>query len=278
MVNVGAGKAWWTGKRCSLLNFQPAASVKQGIYEPGVSTWGGSVIKSEADGLYHAHAAEMLAGCGISSWTHNSQSVHFTAKDPLGPYTRQAIAQPRFSHNPSATVLPDGSWLLFHLGMGIPRRNAAQGIEPVYTNCSQGQTLGTPTEWTSACDSHGCTGPFDGDWNTQVLRSTTGPAGPWVVHNISTKTHDGSPTYGINDNGSPLAPHLLNSSAVSEFSVMFAARNRYHGCHKMDCSELAIARAPTWQGPYVLDALPVCEGPLCHNGSIPDWRVYCEDP
>ena len=59
---------------------------------------------------------------------------------------------------------------------------------------------------------------------------------------------------------------------------MFAARNRYNGCHKMDCSELGIARAPTWAGPYVLDALPVCDGPLCRNGTIPDWRVYCEDP
>eukprot|EP01043_Picozoa_sp_COSAG02_P075543 COSAG02_NODE_15626_length_1154_cov_1.003791_1_plen_140_part_01 len=119
LIMVGAGKPWWTGEYCSLLNFEPAASVQQGIYEPGVSTWGGSVIKSEVDGLYHAHAAEMLEGCGISSWTHNSQSVHFTAEDPLGPYTRKAVAQPRCSHNPSATVLPDGSWLLFHLGMGI---------------------------------------------------------------------------------------------------------------------------------------------------------------
>lgn len=271
-------KAWWKGERCGLLNFEPAASVEQGIYQPGVSTWGGSVIKSGKDGLFHAHVAEMMAGCGISSWTHNSQSVHFTAKDPLGPYTRQGVVQPRFSHNPSATVLPDGSWLLYHLGMGVPRHNAAQGVEPVYTNCSQGETFGQPTEWKSACDSHGCTGPFDDDWYTQVLRSTAGPAGPWVIHNISTETHNGASTFGINDNGAPLAPHLLNSSTVSEFSIMFAARNRYNGCHKMDCSELGIARASTWEGPYVLDALPVCSGPLCRNGTIPDWRVYCEDP
>ena len=194
-------KPWWKGERCSLLNFEPAASVEQGIYQEGVSTWGGSVVKSETDGLYHAHAAEMLAGCGISSLTHNSQSVHFTASDPLGPYTRQAVTQPRFSHNPSATVLPDGSWLLYHLGLGVPRQNAAQGVEPIYTNCSGGSTIGTPTEWTSACDSHGCTGSFDGDQYTQVLRSTAGPAGPWMVHNITTKTHDGAKTYGINDNG-----------------------------------------------------------------------------
>ena len=114
-------KPWWKGERCSLLNFAAAASLEQGIYQEGVSTWGGSVVKSEVDGLYHAHAAEMLAGCGISSWTHNSQAVHFVSKTPLGPYTRQAVTQSRFSHNPSATVLPDGSWLLYHLGFGRAR-------------------------------------------------------------------------------------------------------------------------------------------------------------
>ena len=64
--------------------------------------------------------------------------MHFVSKAPLGPYARQAVTQARFSHNPSATVLPDGSWLLYHLGLGAPRRNAAQGVEPIYTNCSGG--------------------------------------------------------------------------------------------------------------------------------------------
>ena len=61
-------KPWWRGPTCTLLNFEPAATIEQGIHQEGVSTWGGSVIRSEKDGLYHAHAAEMLAGCGISAW------------------------------------------------------------------------------------------------------------------------------------------------------------------------------------------------------------------
>ena len=212
--------------------------------------------------------------------THNSQSVHFTATSPLGPFTRKDVTQHRFSHNPSATVLPDGSWLLYHLGIGRPRYNAKQGVEPVFTECKDGQTLGKPAEWNSSCDSYNCTGSMDGDRFTQVLHSMVGPAGPWVTHNITTKTHTGDETFGINDNGAPLAPHLLNHSSApsSEFSIMFSARNRYHGCHKVDCSELGIARAASWVGPYVLDPLPVCEGNLCKNGTIPDWRVYCEDP
>eukprot|EP01052_Picozoa_sp_SAG31_P062519 SAG31_NODE_21494_length_548_cov_0.812918_1_plen_125_part_01 len=80
-------KAWWTGENCTRLNLVPAASLHEGIWQQGVSTWGGSVIRSKVDGLYHAHVAEMLAGCGISAWIHNSQSVHFTSISPLGPYT-----------------------------------------------------------------------------------------------------------------------------------------------------------------------------------------------
>ena len=220
-------KPWWRGDRCTLLNFQRAASLQQGIFQREVSTWGASVIFSDKDNLYHGHAAEMLAGCGISAWTHNSQSVHYTSPTPLGPFTRQGVTQSRFSHNPSATVLPDGSWLLYHLGLGSPRYNAKQGVEPLYTNCSGGETFGTPEEWTSACDSHGCTGSFDGDAYTAVLRSTAGPAGPWRTHNITTVTHRGDSTYGINDNGAPLAPHLLANASSSEFTLMFSARNRY---------------------------------------------------
>ena len=59
---------------------------------------------------------------------------------------------------------------------------------------------------------------------------------------------------------------------------MFAARGRYDDCPMNNCSQLGMARASTWQGPYVLDAVPVCEGALCRNGSTPDWATLCEDP
>ena len=78
--------------------------------------------------------------------------------------------------------------------------------EPTYTNCSRGQTLGTPAPFNAWRT------PFDGNYRTQVLRSTAGPAGPWTAHNISTTNHDGSATYGINDNGAPFPPHILAQS------------------------------------------------------------------
>ena len=49
------------------------------------------------------------------------------------------------------------------------RHNKQQGTEPIYTNCSEGSTIGRPEEWISLCDSNACTGPMvDGDTYTQV--------------------------------------------------------------------------------------------------------------
>ena len=87
-----------------------------------MSTWGGSVVKGR-DGLYHAHAAEFRGNCGVAAWTSTSTCRHFTAKAPLGPYTRKDLVQGVFCHNPSATIDKDGSWLLYHLGTGHRRFN-----------------------------------------------------------------------------------------------------------------------------------------------------------
>ena len=58
-----------------------------------LSTWGGSVVRDETDGLYHAHCAEFLSHCGVNAWTHNSISAHFTSETPLGPFVRRDTAQ-----------------------------------------------------------------------------------------------------------------------------------------------------------------------------------------
>ena len=92
------------------------------VFEEDVSTWGGSVVKGR-DGLYHAHAAEFRGNCGVAAWTSTSTCRHFTAKAPLGPYTRKDLVQGVFCHNPSATIDKDGSWLLYHLGTGHRRFN-----------------------------------------------------------------------------------------------------------------------------------------------------------
>ena len=45
-------------------------------------------------------AAEMAQRCTLGAWTTNSQVVTAVSDTPTGPYVRQAIAIPPWSHNP----------------------------------------------------------------------------------------------------------------------------------------------------------------------------------
>jgi hypothetical protein len=38
---------------------------------------------------------------------------------PTGPFVRQGIAIPPWSHNPEAIVTPDGTWVIYTLGPGL---------------------------------------------------------------------------------------------------------------------------------------------------------------
>jgi len=101
------------------------ATLDSDFKEDGVSTWGGSIVyKEEADpsqtkakgsggGSWHMYAAEMLGGCGITSWQSNSQVVHAVADSPLGPWTRTpGVTLHVWAHCPNGAVSPDGAILL----------------------------------------------------------------------------------------------------------------------------------------------------------------------
>jgi hypothetical protein len=91
-------KPWWRGTACEQLNLVPAHSITDGIFLPGVSTWGGSAVRTA--GITHAFASEMSHHCGVAAWERNSRCVHLSARDPAGPYTRHGIAMPTWCHNP----------------------------------------------------------------------------------------------------------------------------------------------------------------------------------
>jgi hypothetical protein len=69
--------AGWKGRTCEVLDLLPVDPQKVGLVLPNrdSSTWGGSVVYHEADGvgLYHMFASEILYNCGLYSWTTNSQ-------------------------------------------------------------------------------------------------------------------------------------------------------------------------------------------------------------
>lgn len=220
--------------------------------------------------MIHAYAAEFTQHCGVRPWQSNSLCAHFTARDPLGPFTRRDVVNPVWCHNPSITVTPEGEWLMYHVGSGVP------STKPQYTNCSDGATIGKV-----AADlmhtAEGAVGASELQGPTMSVFSSPGPDGPWKDNRVSLVTSTGWPTGGLS-NPAPLPPHSLaalnHSAGGNRWMVMFAARNRYGAWS----SQLGIARAAAWDAQYVLDADPVCSGPLCRNGSTPDWRTFCEDP
>ena len=134
LCDVGSGvcacDAAWLGTCCSALNLEPASrSNGLGYRHPATSTWGGNILPvTEANGTtFHMWIAEMAprgttgddgaGSCGLTTWGSNSQITHVTAAQPLGPYVRQQVAVPIWSHNPLVRRLGD-TFAMFHIGSG----------------------------------------------------------------------------------------------------------------------------------------------------------------
>jgi hypothetical protein len=142
----------WTGDRCQTLALLPAnlSAGYRHVTESGqnISSWGGSVIWSSEDKLWHMFAAEMLNSCGLTAWACNSQVVHatspslaqrFVRSEPLiflggsggsgssgstgstgngvhGVSTPANPVQPRFAHEPTVVRGPAGEWVMYWTG------------------------------------------------------------------------------------------------------------------------------------------------------------------
>jgi hypothetical protein len=125
--SVGVCKcfAGWLGSTCEVFDLLPVNPHQGGLKLPNhdSSTWGGSVLFNDADGLYHMFASEILYNCGLYSWTTNSQVIRAVSESPYGPYRKvQVIVRP-FAHD--ANVIRDpvsGKWVLFV--------TALKGVQP----------------------------------------------------------------------------------------------------------------------------------------------------
>ena len=64
----------WKGQFCHQLNLGPArnGSGLDQLHAPLSRAWGGSVIYSKDDGLYHMYASEISKHCGIHRWVTNT--------------------------------------------------------------------------------------------------------------------------------------------------------------------------------------------------------------
>lgn len=129
----------WSGDTCGLLNLEPARPPPgSGLFSAVNSSWGGSIIQDPqpaGDGVYHMFASRFAGHCGLHSWLHNSEVIRATSVDPEGPYEYAETVLPVFAHGPSVRRMPDGSFILMHLGCGHPNRKT-----PFIKGCSNGTT------------------------------------------------------------------------------------------------------------------------------------------
>jgi hypothetical protein len=243
--------AAWGGDACQLLQLVPPAKVIPAYPPPelaaNTTSWGGSVIADPKTGLWHMYAAEMLNGCGMSTWATNSIIRHAVADKPEGPYAQKEMVMSYFSHNPTAAVAPDGTNVLWHIGCGTPNR----GMKPC-TACSGG------------ISSKSCTGSGEmvacTDNTTNILFSKS-LDGPWEQFNAPFIK---SPTMGT--------PFQVDNPTATFFpngSLLMLGRG---GITSRESSSDGVITAPSWRGPYQMHtAVGDADSPSVEDPFV--WQV-----
>ncbi len=212
----------------------------KGGVDRNVSSWGGSVQKQ--DGQYWMFAAEMSHGCDLRTWQTNSQVVSAVADTPVGPFVRQDVVIPPWSHNPQAVVAPDGTWVIFTLGPGFGKR--------VQANCTHGKDEAEANEQkTSVAHAVGSS------LVNFTVHSAPRPQGPW-------KSHTFFPV-GWNTSWSLQNPGNWNPAPV--FLPDGSLRVMAHTDWAPWAGE-TILTAPHWKGPYTV-----------RGSDLVDHCAYCEE-
>lgn len=115
----------WMGTTCEILDLLPILPQRQGLQLPHhASSWGGSVV--HVNGTYHMFASEIVNGCGLDEWTTNSQVIRAVSDTPYGPFVKQQVILPTFSHDANVVMGPNGEIVLYV--------TALLGVKPV--NCT----------------------------------------------------------------------------------------------------------------------------------------------
>lgn len=225
--------AAWTGESCSQLNLLAPEHVMAAYPPPDLigntTSWGGSVIHDSDTGIYHMFVAEMSQGCGLNSWTSNSQIAHATSASPEGPYTRRGLVAPPFAHNPTVMRAPDGTWVLYHIG-------CADGSPSQCTDCRGGVTGNCPSESETVSCTPGTT-PGVTPKTAHVLYADA-PEGPWQGLNVELQDIGQPPHMGKFGIDNP-SPYVFPNG-----SVLMLGR--------CDYSTVGYIQADQWQGPYRL--------------------------
>ena len=99
--------------------------------------------------------------CGLNAWQSDSEIIHSTSKDPVGPYTFKSLVLPHFAHGPSVRKMPNGNYFMMHLGCGYP-------FTP-FKNCTRKSADAPPPPKAPQCN----------QFNVSVMTATS-LDGPWT--------------------------------------------------------------------------------------------------
>ena len=211
------------------LDLQPAApadSGKQAYRNSSASSWGGNVVFSPKDKLYHLFNAAMTCKQNLGGWTSNSHVIHSTSTSPLGPFSTKDVSLAVWHHNPQAMLHPDGTWLLFTIGTRNP--------QPKQKGCTtQPHRLGGPK-----------TGEF-----VQLHHAQT-PSGPWTFLNL-TGNASAPGIFGPQPAGPPcprVDRNCHTAFGTNPTPWILANGTMIVGSH--DSQGFYIQVAPSWRGPY----------------------------
>lgn len=191
------------------LRFLPAPS-SNGFRNASLWSWGGGALL--VDGVYHLFASAFINGCGLRTWTTNSVAIHATSPSPLGPFTFVGRALPFYHHNVQPIRAPDGTFLIFAIGM-VP--------DPTPARCGGGGAPRAPP-------------PLGHGFESTEVWSAPTVDGPWSPVEVA---------------GSVNGRNIMNSTNPSPFfhpsgngTIVVMGHSATHQFH--------VSVAPSWRGPY----------------------------
>eukprot|EP00039_Didymoeca_costata_P004535 m.73987 g.73987 ORF g.73987 m.73987 type:complete len:431 (+) comp12442_c0_seq2:33-1325(+) len=240
---------------CGYLDFLPSPSSSpcgpactfhggEGGIDRNTTSWGGSVNYNPKDGKYWMMAAEMAEGCTLQHWTTNSQVVSAVSDTATGPFVRQSVTVNPWSHNPEAVIAPDGTWIIYTLGNGVPNKGG-----PV--NCKNTSTEKANLSKTQSAP-HNVDSKDTWTFNFTVHYASS-PEGPWKGLQISIPDF---PTNWTMNNWNP-AP-VIDPKTGSVRVMGHTDWGPWAG--------ETILEAPSWKGPY-----------RAVGGDLMDHCDYCEE-
>eukprot|EP01048_Picozoa_sp_COSAG05_P010827 COSAG05_NODE_978_length_6327_cov_7.588150_3_plen_435_part_00 len=245
----------WNGPDCGQLKLLPAvpgSGYNLTGQNPAVSSWGANIFPSSGDPnsmSWVMYVSEFQNSCDISHWSPNSAIVRATSSTgPAGPYSRDQVAVKPFAHNPKVVRSPDGTWLMYTIGVQLPPFDLINCSGPSPIDAVVGAAASPPPG----------RNPENRESNITLYTSKT-LQGPWSRFGVVLGP-DFEGTWD-EDTSNPSPWVLPNGTVLLMYRGCIVFQPGCHGEY------MGVASAPSWKGPYKR---------LSKSPILP--KVYAEDP